>query len=192
MERAEPQTLIGMNKLFLSHRVQHVVFEVNSPSEIEIMFDIGYGCSAIDDHPRCSYGATRHARKGAKTEAPLQQVTGREFPDVGKFSLSDECFFYNMDEANTFFRTHLPPKRRGYHNVHCFLRSDAVSTEAIVLKEAEKFTGKVLSYDGCLFELASVRGRPFLRELRAGEAGPGLPVEAVSFRTMFLIESDLK
>jgi hypothetical protein len=187
VERAEPQAMIGMNSLFLSHRVENVVFEVNHPSEIEIMFDIGYGCSAIDDWPRCSYSPN------SKQNRINFNVTDREYPRLVIHSLQDECFFYNKQQASLFFETHQPPKRRGYHNVHCFLKSNAPPTDFVIQEEADKFQGKLLSYDGSLFSIERRSGKPFLKEQIPGNTGvPSLPVVAASFRTMFLIESDIK
>ena len=188
-----------MNSLFLSHRVEHAVFEANSPSEIEILFDIGYGCSAIDDRPKCSYTPSQHHPKHNNNNLRTSKRTDQnhhEHPELGEHTLRSKCFFYDIEEAYNFYRTHKPPKNRGYHNVHCFLKTDAVSTDALVRQEAEKYTDKLLEYDGNFFRVVSRNGKPFLEEQHFQQAAPfssdSLSAVKVSFRTMFLIESDMK
>jgi hypothetical protein len=199
IERSEPQALIGMNSLFLSHRVEHAVFEVKLPSEIEVLFDIGYGCSAIDDYPQCSYATgknNKHRSKKRPQASDFSTSPSHGQPELGKYSLHDECFFYNIEEATNFFQTHKYPKKRDYHNVHCFLKSDAQATDAIVRQEAEQYKDQLLEYDGNFFRIVSKNGKPFLKEeqqqVHGGVSAPSSSsAVSVSFRTMFLIESDL-
>ena len=194
IERAEPQALIGMNTLFLSHRVENAVFEARSPSEIEVLFELGYSCGAIDDfRHRCSYqpSVTRERVHTDRSTAHHDQLSAT--PQFGKHSLRPQCFFHNMAQAEHFYKTKSPYVKRGYHSVHCFLKKELPSVDAIVQQEAEKYTDKLLEYDGNLFRVVSRNGKPFLEEQPALAASlPSPPVVNISFRTMFLIESDLK
>jgi len=188
VERAEPQALIGMNTLFLSRRVEHAVFEVGSPTEIEILFEIGYGCGAIDDIPKCNYSPL--FKHKIKRQESIDNSMSLERPLLGKHSLADDCFFYSFKEAQVFFETHPFPKRRGYHNVHCFLKKDAPPTDEVVQREADKYKDQLLTYDGSFFRVESKNGKPFLRE-QSALTSVHVPAVEISFRTMFLIESDL-
>jgi hypothetical protein len=142
--------------------------------------------------PSCYYGASKNA----------PSYTGHLDSDLirmglDRYPLPRECFFYNREEAEFFFNIHKtdPGKdKKAYYNLHCFLRKNiSVSVDEIIRKEANQYTGKLLRYDDDLFQVVDRNGKPFLKEFEheKGKFPSSVTIVNATFRTMFLIESDL-
>ena len=107
IEEVEPEGLLGMNSLFISHRVHQFVIEVKYPEYLEIFYDLGFVCNIFDNGFPCQY--------------PF---------------LAPYCYLTTFTQLLNYYQSNPVSKaKKGYYDLHCLYSINATQIPIDLLKD---------------------------------------------------------
>ena len=161
IEEVEPEGLLGMNTLFLNHRVHQFVIEVKYPEYLEVFYDLGFICNTFDNGFPCQY--------------PF---------------LAPKCYLSSYKQLLQYYIDNpVSNAKKGYYDLHCLYLVNATQIPVETLKEQAVQSVNSLEYidyNKHKFQIIQDR-KGQLMVIPIYDSS--IASTTVSFKTLFLLKS---